>query len=231
MSQELEKTEKSGTLGTLRPRDTRAALSHSATYSRVVAYLRWIVPLVVLMSLGALFVWPMWQAQKISVAMVDSVPNLMVEKLNLTGLDQNNQPYSLTADRALQAIGAKNLVDLENPKGELSLQNGSWLAGHAAQGRLDQVEKKLWLGGDVEFFHDQGTRFASNEVNVDLGKSLAWGSQPVVIQGSFGVIAGSGFRMLDGGKTLIITGPAEAKLHLQGSKGSGKPDINVSHPR
>ena len=218
-------------LGRLRPRDTSAAKTHGAAYSRVVARLRWGLPVAALIGLAALVLWPLWQAHKVSLVMVKNIPNLMVEKLNLTGLDQNNQPYSLTADRALQAANAKNLVDLENPKGEISLNNGTWIAGHAALGRLDQAAKKLWLGGGAEFFHDQGTRFASNEMNVDFGKNIAWGGQPVVIQGSFGTIEGGGFRVLEGGSTFIVTGPARAKLRLQGGHPSGKPNINTSKAR
>lgn len=218
-------------LGGLKPKDTREAAAKSAAYSRAVGRLRWLLPALALVALGLLFIWPYWNAHKISITMVDDVPNLMLENLNLTGLDAKNQPYSLTAERALQAQNTRDLVDLQAPKGEITLESGAWLSGRAQQGRLNQAEKKLWLGGSVELFHDGGYRFLSDEMQVDMAHSLAWGNQPVVIQGNFGEIYGTGFRLLNEGETLVIKGPASAKLYLHPDQGADKPNINHSQPR
>ncbi len=223
--------EKDAVLATLRPRDTSRAKADSHGYSRFVSLFRWLLPITVLFGLALLFLWPLWSSNSISLTVVDNVPNLMIEKLNLNGLDAKNNPYTLTADRALQAANNKNMIDLEAPKGELALEGGAWLDGRADQGRLDQSTKQLWLGGHVEFFHDKGYRFSSSEMNVDIPKGLAWGGQPVVINGNFGVIRGAGFRALDSGRTIVITGPATATLHLQESRHSDKPNINHSPSR
>lgn len=220
-----------GRLGKLKPRDTRAAKAHSARYTRNVDLLRWLLPVIIIVGLGVLLLWPMWQANRISAVMVDEIPNLMIESLNLTGVDEKGHPYALTADRALQAANTKNLIDLEKPKGEQTLEGGSWVAAHADRGRLDQNTKKLWLGGNVEIFHDKGYRFLSQEMNVDIPKSTAWGDQPVLIQGSFGQITGTGFRLLDGGKSIIVTGPATAKLDLQRMGRPDKDNFNTSPSR
>jgi len=232
MVDENNKNSAQDRLGRLKPRDTRGAKAHSLKYSRVVDMLRWLLPVVVVIGLGLLLLWPMWQANKISAVLVDDVPNLMVERLNLTGTDERGQSYALTADRALQAANTKNIVDLEKPKGELTLQSGDWVSGHADRGRLDQSTNKLWLGGNVELFHDKGYRFSSDEMNVDIKTSTAWGSQPITIQGEFGQIQGNGFRLLDGGKTVVVTGQAKARLSLrQTRQPDNKPNINTSPSR
>lgn len=218
-------------LGRLKPRDTRAARAHSAKYSRHVDFLRWLLPVIVIVGLGILIFWPMWQANRISTVMVENVPNLMVENLNLTGVDEQGQAYALTADRALQGATTKNIVDLEKPDGELTLTNGAWVAARADKGRLDQNDKKLWLGGHVEIFHDAGYRFTSESMNVDIPKSAAWGDQPVLIQGDFGEVKGTGFRFLDGGHVLIIKGPATARLNLQRMGKTDKDYLNTSPAR
>ncbi len=218
-------------LSHVRLRDTKATLAHSHTYSRVVARLRWILPLLTGIGLVVLFVWPYWTANQISLTMVENVPNLMVENLNLTGLDSKNQPYKLTADRALQAQNAREIIDLENPKGELMLSGDVLVTGRSLHGKLNQEAQKLHLKGQVELFHDQKTRFFSDEMHVDLTKSDAWGSQPVVIDGDFGQISGTGFQMTGGGATMIINGPATARLYLHPAQGADKPNINHSSPR
>lgn len=220
-------------LGRLRPKDTAKAKQSGAAYSRAVGILRWVLPSLVLAGLVGLTLWPMISARHLATALVEQVPNLMVDKLHLTGLDSRNQAYSLTAVRALQAKDAKNknTVDLEKPEAEISLQDGAWLAGKSVYGRLDQTEQKLWLGGTVEFFHDRGYRFISDEAYVDIQKNTAWGGKPVLIQGPFGEVRGEGFRLLEGGKVFLVLGPATARLDLQRRGGSDKPSGNKSTSR
>ncbi len=211
----------------LRPKDTRDIASRSAAYSRLVARLRWILPALVLTGLAALMLWPRLDGGGIAGPVVQSMPDLMVQNLRLTGLDKKNQAYSLTAARALQATadGQKGAVDLEKPEAEMALTGGAWLAGRAQKGRLDQSKKALWLGGAVEFFHDAGNRLTSDEVFIDINQETAWGEKPVLIQGPFGEIRGQGFRLLDGGRIFVVKGYATARLDLralQGDKPSGK---------
>lgn len=221
----------SGRLGLLRPRDTGAAKAQSEAYSRAVGVLRWLFPVLVTAGLALLFLWPAMQTNKISVSMEGGAPNLMVEKLHMTGIDARGQAYSITADRALQSAGQKNIVELERPKGDMALQSGAWLLGQAKAGRIDQESKKLWLTGQVELFHDQGSSFASEEMNVDFKQGVAWGDKPVLLKGTFGEIQGAGFEFKDSGKTLIIKGHATAKLSLQKRVASDKPSVNHSSSR
>lgn len=153
----------------------------------------------------------------------------MIENLHMNGLDEKGEPYSLTATRALQSTDSKNIIDLVKPLGELTLKSGTWLAGKAEQGRFDQNTDKLWLGGDVEFFHDGGYQFTTSDAQFDLKNNLAWGERPVVIQGAFGVIHGQGFRILSGGKVVIVTGHSTATLNLRNAQPSDKPAVDKAN--
>lgn len=233
MTDETAKPERDERLARLRPRDISAAKSRSAAYSRAVGAARGVLLGGVVLAVAALVIWPMVRSHKLAEVVTEHAPDLVVDHLNLTGLDQDNQAYAVRAVRALQVRGAdnKNTVDLEKPEGEISLKNGSWLAARASLGRLDQANKRLWLGGGVEIFHDQGYRFLTDEMFADMGKSTAWGAKPVLIQGSFGEIRGTGFRFLEGGKIFLVTGPASAHLDLRAAKGSGKPSGKNSPSR
>lgn len=212
-------------LGLLTPRDTKAAAAHSAAYSRFVAAMRKLLPLIVLLILGALVLWPEWVQRNFGMNPVPSIPNLMVEKLNLTGVDAGGRAYSLTADRALQAGGLKDIIKLERPEGELALGEGAWLMGRARQGELDQASRRVFLSGEVELFHNQGYRFLTDAMQVDLTQSAAWGDKDVLFQGSFGDIRGKGFRLEKEGDIVHIQGPATAKLRLRALQGSDKPSL------
>lgn len=212
-------------LGNIRLRDTQAAAAQSAAYSRNVSRLRWVLPGIALLAVLTLIIWPYWQAHQISVTMVDSVPNLMIENLNLTGLDTKNQPYAVTATRALQAQNNKDIIGLENPVGKITLEDGAIVKGKALKGRLTESQKKLWLGGDVVLTHNEGYRFLSEEMYLDMIKSTAWGNQPVVIEGNFGQASGQGFTLHKAGEKMIIKGPAKARIRMdQGLHPSAKAD-------
>jgi lipopolysaccharide export system protein LptC len=223
--------------GFIRPRDTRRAIAQSGGYSRVVGLLRWALAGLVLVLLAAVLIWPMVQTNKLHTIITESVPNLVVENLHLTGLDDSDQPYSLTAERALQAGKTKNFIDLEKPQGEITLNNGAWVAGKAQYGRFDQPGKRLWLGGNVQIFHDQGYQFTTSEAQLDMSHDAAWGDQPVLIQGSFGEIRGQGFRLLKRGTVMIVKGHAQALLNLEAEASSSpkppvdKPPVNHSTSR
>jgi lipopolysaccharide export system protein LptC len=205
-------------------RDTQKAVRTSGLYTHVVSHLRWILPLSVVAVLAALVVWPMMGARQLEQIEEKSAPNLVIENLRLSGMDAKNEPYKLMAEKALQIPETKGLFDLDRPKGELATSGGAWIAGQALHGRFDQNSKKLWLGGEVELFHDNGTQFQTSEAQVDLNKNAAWGERPVVIHGSFGEIHGQGFKMFNGGKVLVVTGQSKAVLHMRPSSSTPNPD-------
>ncbi len=207
----------------IRLRDTRQALARSRFYSRVVGFLRWTLPLAVLVVLVVLVGWPILQTKSLTAIVAEAIPNLVVENLHLTGIDASNQPYSLTAARALQALKSKSLIDLEKPQGEITLNNGAWLAGKAELGRFDQQGQRLWLGGNVQLFHNEGYQFTTSEAQVDMAKNIAWGDKPILIEGSFGEIKGEGFRVLERGNVVVVTGHSRALLNLHSQPSSDKP--------
>lgn len=218
-------------LGGLKMRPARETAEQSAAYSKIVGQLRWFLPALVGFSLLGVFLWPLWRFQDVADKALQALPNLVVEKLNLTGTDGAGRSYVLTADRAFQSGSLKNTLELENPQGEIALAADGWLMGRAQKGRIQQEQKKVWLGGAVELFHHKGAAFVSEEINLDLQKNEAWGEKSVSFQGDFGKIEGSGFRVLKAGDQVLILGPARAKLRLHSLSGADKPSVNDSSSR
>jgi len=181
------------------------------------------LPLMALVLLSALILWPMVAPNKIAKTVMKNIPDLVIQNLHFNGLDSKNQPYSLIAAKATKPSGTTDIYDLDKPQGEITLDSGAWLAGKADYGRFDQATKRLWLGGNVQLFHDKGYQFTTDEAQVNLTDHFAWGEKPVLIQGDFGVIRGQGFRLLDQGTVMVVTGPAHASLNLHGKDSSDKP--------
>ncbi len=149
---------------------------------------------------------------------VKNIPDLVIDNLHYTGLDNKNQPYSLNRGASDQAFGPHDIYDLTKPEGEITLQSGAWLDGKADYGRYDQTGKKLWLGGNVHIFHDKGYQLTTDDMQVNLNNNDAWGDKPVLIQGSFGTDCGESVSVfLIRANTVVINGPATAVLNLHGA--------------
>lgn len=202
-------------LAFIRPRDTQKIAARSIINSKAVKFLRFLIPVGMTIFIIGLFVWPHFRSEEIVKTVVNNIPNLVVDNLHMTGLDQKSQPYSLDAVKAFKVATAKNMVDLEKPQGEVSLKSGAWLSGKADFGRFDQVNKKLWLGGNVQVFHDSGYEMTTSEAQLNLKENTAFGEKPVLIQGAFGEIQGQGFNVLEKGNVIVITGKATARLNLR----------------
>jgi lipopolysaccharide export system protein LptC len=202
-----------GPLGFLRPRVTKRLVSARGP-RRVVGWLRLGLPIGAFVLLIALILWPAFDRNKITAVAIKSIPDFVIKNLHFTGLDSKNQPYSVSALKATRPGGLQNIYDLDKPEGEMTLTDGAWISGKAQYGRLDNDTKKLWLGGDVQLFHDKGYQFTTDEAQVDIDGNYAWGEKPVLIQGDFGTIRGKGFRLLNNGNVMVVGGPAKAILNL-----------------
>jgi lipopolysaccharide export system protein LptC len=209
-------------LSFIQPRDSKRAVKARGP-KHVTNWLRIALPVTAGLVLVALLLWPVINPRKIAGIAIKNIPDLVVKNLHFTGLDSKNQPYSITALKATRPGGLQNIYDLDKPEGEMTLTSGAWLAGKSLYGRYDQDKRQLWLGGNVQLFHDKGYQFTSDEAQVDLNTNNAWGDKPVLIQGGFGNIRGQGFKLLDSGSVMIVKGPAHAVLSLHSGPPSDKP--------
>lgn len=211
-------------LSFIQPRETqRVVKARSSRHTSTVGWLRIGLPVFAVIVLVSLVLWPMIRPNTVKTAVIKNIPDLVIDNLHFTGLDSKNEPYSLTALKATRPSGAQNLYDLDEPEGEITLANGAWVDGKSLRGRYDQDGRRLWLGGNVQVFHDKGYQFTTEEAQVNLNENYVWGVKPVLIQGNFGVIRGQGFRLLDSGHIMIVTGPAHAVLNLRSDASSDKP--------
>ena len=105
------------------------------------------------------------------------------------------------------------VVDLSLPKGDITLNDGTWLALTARTGKYDRQGNMLDLKGAVSLFHDQGFELQTETAAVDLEAGRAEGRDPVKGQGPFGQLLADGFRVEDRGDTIVFTGRSRMILH------------------
>lgn len=147
--------------------------------------------------------------------------SITLQKATTTGVDRSGRPYSIVAERAWRPGREAQIVDMLEPVAEMTTASGTWFTMRADRGRYDEATGKLLLSGNVRLNQDKGFEFNAEEVHYLVGEGEGWGDRPVVAQGPFGVVEADGFRLLDGGRTVVFTGPAKARIASGGSAGMG----------
>ncbi len=129
------------------------------------------------------------------------------------GTDQNNRPFSITAEAARHPMPGHGVLNLESPQADIALQDGSWIIVTADEGVYDVDERFLDVSGSVRLFHDSGYEFLSTKVNIDLERNVVSSREPITGQGPFGELEGEGFQFSKDGKTLVLTGRSRLKIY------------------
>ncbi len=187
-------------------------------YSRFVSLSKMILPAVALLLIVLVVAWPYLRAKdtrfRLGFAAITAGDNNDPSMVNprFMSADKDNQTFFVTADIAKNLLKGKAVVQLEMPKADISLDDGTWLVMTAETGIFGRAEKALDLSGSVNLFHDSGYEFRTEKARVDLGKGIASGESPIRGQGPFGEIEGQGFVLDKGRKSILFTGKSSVTI-------------------
>lgn len=179
--------------------------------------MKYLLPGLAFAMLVLVAVWPRLSPDenrfRIDIAAVGPAGGAKPQVLNpsLVGTDSAARPFRVTADlgsRSIKEGTGGEVYDLTNPKADIVLSDGSWVALTATDGRFEAESNTLFLVGNVNLFHDQGYEFLTPSARVDLETSTASGDEPVKGQGPFGILDAQGFRVFDSGDRVLFLGPA-----------------------
>ena len=193
-------------------------LSMRAGYSLFVVVMKVILPALAAALLLLLVVWPQLDPGKdplglgLSDLSIERPNSLSLLNARFSGYDKQNRPFVITADVANQAPENENLITLELPKADITLENGAWLALTASEGLYDRGAETLDLSGQVSFFHDQGFELHTETALIDLETGMASGTDPVTGHGYFGDIEAEGFQLFDRGERILFTGQSRVLI-------------------
>ena len=183
----------------LQAKPISAAIGRSVRhYSRVVAWMKVLLPLGAVAVIAALFL----SAQKsgdlsdifTAEELVTLGAGLRLDNPRFAGVTEEGEPYAIRADWALPDSAMPRLVDLERPSAEIELKDGRTIAASAASGRMRREEKTLVLKGGVVLDTSDGYRVESDLIEIDLDAKTANGPGPVIGTGPRGEIQAGSFR-------------------------------------
>jgi lipopolysaccharide export system protein LptC len=181
---------------------------------------KWILPLIAMVLLASVALWPelqrMTSASRLAMAHVSGeVEGGKLLDARYKGVDEKGRPYTVTAATAWQIDPER--VGMTMPKGDITLQNGTWLMLTSKTGTYLQHLNQLDLVGDVTLYRDDGTTMHTHSASIDLKAGAAAGSEETHVEGPFGTLDAKGFTVMDKGSAIDFPGPAHVVLN-----GSGK---------
>ena len=200
-------------------------LSGRKSYSIFVGVLKVLLPALAVALILLVVVWPEISRDgrdfriRVSDISLEQPDSLTMLNARFEGVDDKNRQFTLTADEATQTTDDENLIRLELPKGDVTLEDGTWLAMTAREGRYRRDTQMLDLNGEVTLFHDRGFELRTQAAQVDLEAGAARGADTVEGQGPFGNIVAEGFEVLDRGARVLFTGKSRAVLYPKTERG------------
>lgn len=191
----------------------------SSAYSRFVSLMKLLLPVTAFGLIVLVVSWPYIAVEnlgfRLGLSALVSADGGDPSMLNprYFGADDTNQAFSISADLARNLSGADISVELEMPKADITMDDGTWLVLTATTGVYTRDKQTLGLRGNVNLFHDGGYEFQTETANVSLNDGIADGDSPVIGQGSFGTIEAQGFIVHSKGKTIYFKGRSKLLIY------------------
>jgi lipopolysaccharide export system protein LptC len=185
----------------------------------LITLTKWLLPVTAMALLASIALWPeiqdaITQSRLRMNHVSGDVDGGKLLSARYNGVDQKGRPYTITASTAWQIDPER--VGLTIPKGDITLENGTWLMLTSKEGTFMQHLNQLDLVKDVTLYRDDGTTMHTESASIDLKAGAAAGSEPTHVEGPFGVLDAQGFTVMDKGTAIDFPGPAHLVLNGAG---------------
>jgi len=215
--------EKPPRLAGLQARSREGAAGRTVGYSKFVGFMRYAVPLGAILLIGLVIVWPLATGREEGFRITfsdapDLDGSLRMVNARYIGVDNRNQPYTVTAAEANQPDPNSPLVTLENISADVFTDSGSgrWIALTAREGLYERDARQLDLAGDVSIFSDQGHEFHTDRAHIDLAARTADGNAPLFGQGPLGLLQAGNFFLDDNAQSMLFGGGVKMTIFPSG---------------
>jgi lipopolysaccharide export system protein LptC len=190
-------------------------------YSGFVRLAKRVLPLIALGLIALVVLWPQLEDMESPPAPAEverprGAEDSTIVNPRYTSIDDQGRPFTITGSTARQSEGGAQVVEIDDPEAEVILADEGWASLLADFGRFDRETEDVFLRGNVEIFRDDGYAMRTEEMHIDLGNGTAWGDMPVEVSGPAGTVRSQGFRIGDGGETVVFTG--RSRLVLRGAE-------------
>jgi len=116
----------------IRPKETtRIIRAREGKAAGIIKKLRVWLPALSVGVLATLFWWPSLLPGFTLSNVRKNIPDLVIDNVHYSGVDNKNQAYSIMASQATKPSDLNGVYDMTNPEGEITLQSGAWIDSKA----------------------------------------------------------------------------------------------------
>lgn len=192
-------------------------------YSAIVRSLRLVLPLVALIIVTIVIAWPRMDETLAPIPRDDIIAQPSIGKNELINphfesTHSDQQPYVITADRAVQSQKEESLILLEQPKADVTMAGGDIVHARSERGAYRQDSQILVMDENVLLKHDTGYQLRSERMTVSMRDQTAWTDLPVDGEGPSGTLQATAMNANNATGKIIFSGPAKMII-LQTEKG------------
>jgi lipopolysaccharide export system protein LptC len=141
---------------------------------------------------------------------------------HISGIDKDQQPYEITAQKGIQDQSSGSLVHLQEVTGVFHRPNNKQINLVSQTALYDSKTKVMDLAGDV-IFEEPGrykARMQKAKVNLD-DKSLV-SQSPVHVDLATGSVEADSLEIMDNGKRSLFKGRVKAKFETKTGSGGNE---------
>ena len=130
------------------------------------------------------------------------------------GMDSNNRPYNISAERAVQE--ADGVLSMHQINADITLNNGDFVGLIADSGKYNMAEQTVNLYGNVEIFitgHDaKFYEVRTSNVDLDAKNGVAISNAEIVAKSPMGDFKAAGFSLNKAEGKISFNGPIKMTI-------------------
>jgi len=183
-------------------------------HSRMVRVLRVAIPLVIVFGFGGYLLFSYINPLRV----LDKFPEVSTGQLavqgskitmeapRIAGVTRDKRAYELTAETAIQDIAKPDVVELQNLRAKMEMQEADVVVITAKSGTYNTKGDSVILREHIVVTSGQGYNAKLREAVVDMKKGNVVSSQPVEIKMPTGLLTANGMEVVDSGDVVRFIG-------------------------
>jgi len=190
-----------------------ARFAVAARHSRMVRILRIAVPAAVILSLATIILVSVFNPFHTILRLPVDMSNLVVsgtkvtmESPHLAGYSQDQRPYEVWSNTAVQDVTDPDHVELHTLRGKMLMEDQSTVTLEAVNGLMDTKQQLLNLHKDIYVHTTTGYDAWLSQAFVDMNKNTVTSDEHVDVKWSDGKISADTMKVLGGGETVRFDG-------------------------
>ena len=192
-----------------RRNDTDRVVRIARRHSLLVRFMRIGLPLGVIIGLTALMLFTYFKPMQIFDKLPSVSGNLGIQGSKITmqlpkiaGFTRDSRAYELTAENAVQDIAAPDMIELQNLRAKMEMQDKDVVNLTAKAGTYNTKGDKIVLRDQIVVTSGQGYSARLREAAVDMKGGNVVSDQPVEVTLPNGLLLSNGMEIAESGAVI-----------------------------